>query len=61
MNLADDVSRCAGRMEWGSGAKWIADCEHCARRTAPKGERIVWMTAPDQTPCPMRIDDGSEE
>jgi len=57
MNLPDDVSRCDGKTWPGFGVQ--PECIDCARRlallSAHTGQRVVYMTPPQETPCALRI------
>ena len=43
MNLPNDVARCDGVQYDG---EWREGCEKCLRRTAPRPERTVMISAP---------------
>lgn len=62
--LASDIARCYGKLYVPDSMQFgcIADeCIHCARRTAPFGDRVVLTDPPNEAPCPIRIDDGGGE
>lgn len=59
MTLPADVARCAGNVYVPDSMEFACigrGCEDCQRRLIPQSaDRIVWMSAPMEHPCPMRI------